>query len=121
MTTSIIENSTVVLLARVLDSAGEPITPTSIASIAVRIFDADAGDEVTPAPSVEVADAVHETLQQGDARWTVDGTGFNVEVVLAGANFPNAATYQVELRFTPVTGPAFYAVFQLQATPLFSE
>src|SRR4051812_34312296 len=93
---TIIANSTVVLLARVLRTEdGEPITQADVDTIDISILvNQNAGDTEVGAPLAEVAVTIFDTLQQ-DARWEengkpVDREGYNVAIPIAGDYFPDA-------------------------------
>lgn len=116
----ILEGSAVVLLARVLDAAGELLTQALTQSIALTVTDCDTGSKVNAAPAaLAKADVVHDELQT-DARWSIDSTGYNFAAVLDGAAcFPDGGTtYRAEVMITPTSGPAFYLVYELTTEDL---
>lgn len=115
----IIENSAVVLMARVIDIAGDPMQIADITSLVIKVFDSE-GTQVSTA-TLTVADVISDTLVTGDPRWTADEIGYNFAHAMAGSNWPEAGKYFVELKVTPVTGFAFYVLWELQAVNIFSE
>lgn len=115
----IIENSAVTLLAQIVDAEGDFIQRADVAAIGCKVFD-DSG-ELVASPTINVADAIHDTLQT-DRRWGIDDTGYNLAAGLSGSNFPTGnTTYRVEIKITPVDGDAFYLVFDLRAVNIYSE
>lgn len=120
MTTVVIENSSVTLLARVFDAHGDLITQADIASISLKVYNADSGDEVVPAPEVVVAEVVFDEIQK-DARWSVDDIGYNLAIPLGGAAFPTQGNYQIEAKITPTDGLSFYVYWEVTAQNIFSE
>ena len=94
-----IEDTPVVLLARVFTSLGNPIQQTDIASIQVKSYDITSASPDTAIlnETVEVASAVYDELQH-DSRWVEDAMGYNLAVTLDGAAIPQGSrVYGVEV------------------------
>lgn len=115
----IIEKSSVILLARVLATDGTPMQQASVSSIACRVFDVQQNTQ-SGNPTLTVAGTIFNSLQT-DAKWTADSTGYNVAVPLDGTNFPAGNTvYRVEVKITPVGATAFYLLWDVQSTLIYS-
>ena len=119
LTGKVIENSAAVLLARVTDVTGDPVTQADVARLTCKVFDADT-ETMTGNPTLDVADVVFNTLQK-DARWTADKVGYNVAVPLSGDHWPTQGAYTVEVKVTPTAGDPFYLIWHLQAENVLSE
>lgn len=119
----IIENSAVIILARVRKADGEYLTRAATSSLTCKVFDLDGEtpDTAVATPSLVIADTIFDTLQI-DSRWAKDGTGFNFSAGLAGTCFPSGGhTYQVEVKVTTTEGDPFYIVAQLGTENIRSE
>lgn len=115
----VMQGSAAVLLARVLGPNGLPIVQADVSTIAVKVWDSGAATQVGATLNPAPIDVVYNALQL-DARWSADGTGYNVALTLAGAYWPDTGRYQVEALFTPASGNPFYVIFDLQSLPVFS-
>jgi len=122
---TVFKNSSVVLLSRIVDEDGLPITQSAISSISYSIYQVDESDPDSLSPvaghsgvPVAVANTVFDTLQQDDL-WDVDNEGFNFRHVLnvsAYQAFPIAGVhYQVRFQLTPTAGQIIVARFKLKA------
>jgi hypothetical protein len=116
----VIENSAVVLLARIAGADGSDVAQSDITSATLKVYDSKAGTQVGSTVTLTVADVVFNTLQL-DSRWPDETTGYNFAYELAGTFFPDDKLYQVEIKFVPVAGEPFYLVWQLTAVNIFSE
>jgi hypothetical protein len=121
----IIENSAVVLLARVRDSMGTLIDPDEISTIVAKVWDRLTSTLVAT-NTLSANDCVYAELQEGDVRWTQDDEGYNVEIKLDGSNFPEGdRTYRVEVKIDPAdeygAGEAFYLLWDLYSVAVLSE
>lgn len=115
----VIENSEFVLRNRVSTTTGSYITQAAISSIRVKVFDLSTTDQVGVDYNPLVSAVVYDTLQP---TWSEDKTGFNLAIPMAGSYVPNGAVeYQVEIKFTPVSGNTFYIIWRLQCENIFSE
>ena len=118
------KNGSAVLLARIVDSAGEAITQAGVDEIEYSVFELDpcrpdvlavvAGhDGVT----LDVGDVVFDTLQTGGL-WTVDEVGYNFrhEIdVSADEAFPKAGVqYQVRYEIRPTAGQKTIVRFRIR-------
>lgn len=122
---SVFKEGSAILLARVVDGDGTPITSSGIAAIHYTVSEADLGEPnaLTPvsghqdaalAPQAVIYDSLQDSLL-----WTEDTTGFNfkheVDVGAAEA-FPIAgAAYQVRYEVTPLVGQKLIFRFVLRA------
>lgn len=114
------EDASLTIMARVRGLAGAYITQASLSSIACKVYDLQSGSLVT-SPTVTVASAVFDTLQDGDddPRWTLDSTGFNFRHTVPAAGFPDGnKKYRVEYSFVPASGDAFPLVVEVFARAL---
>jgi hypothetical protein len=117
----VIENSAAVMLARVSGQSGGNVVQADISSINVKVFDLDNATQISTTITPTVSSVVYNTLQT-DARWTVDATGYNVAIALAGSYFPEGnRPYSIEAKFTPASGSAFYVVWQVESIDILSE
>jgi len=118
------KNGSAVLMARIVDSAGDYVQQSGIASIKYTVYELDpcrpdslaavAGHD---AQSLNVADVVFNSLQTGGL-WTVDAVGYNFrhEIdVSQNEAFPKAGVqYQVRYEMTPTAGQKTIVRFQLR-------
>jgi hypothetical protein len=118
------KNGSAVLMARIVDAAGENVQQAGIAAIEYSVFELDPArpDNLTvvaghDGASLVVANVIFNSLQTGGL-WTVDEVGYNFrhEIdVAASAAFPKAgAQYQVRYELTPTTGQRSIVRFQLR-------
>ena len=120
---SVIEDSSVSLMFRVLGADAANITQASLSSITYAVYDLDA---TTPTSSVTtgtltISDVVFDALQT-DARWTVDDLGYNFRDDIAATVFSvGGHTYQVEHKFTATGGEIWHLVSRVQASPILTS
>jgi hypothetical protein len=125
-----IENSAVILLARVLGANGVPIVQSDITSILLRVFDQDLGTLVTPTGggggytgTTLVVSAVVINAPAADVRWTYADPP-NVVIPLDGSFVPDGnKNYQIEVKFTPAAGHGdpFYVLYVLRTQNVIGE
>lgn len=118
------KNGSAVLMARIIDAAGDHVQQAGITAIVYSIYELDPcrPDALTPVAGHEgvalaVEDVIYNTLQTGGL-WTVDATGYNfrheIDVSQSEA-FPKAGVqYQVRYELTPVAGQKTIVRFQLR-------
>jgi hypothetical protein len=118
------KNGTAVLMARLVDSAGQNVQQSGVASIGYSIYELDPcrPDNLLPVSghddvSLTVSDVIFDALQTGGL-WTVDAIGYNfrheIDVGTSEA-FPKAGVqYQVRYELTPTTGQRTIVRFQLR-------
>jgi hypothetical protein len=117
------KNGSATLLARIVGAAGAAIVQADISSIqySVYLLDDENADSRTPVAghadvALTVAGVVFNSLQI-DARWTVDGAGYNFRHALdvsAHAAFAVAGRrYLVEYRLTPTAGQVIIVRFRI--------
>ena len=117
---SVLEDSTVSLMFRVLGDDAQAITQATIASVTFAAFDLDA---TTPTSAVStatltVSDVVFDTYQTDD-RWHADSVGYNFRHDIASSVFVTGGhTYQVEYKFTADGGEIFPLLARVQAAPI---
>lgn len=134
----IVAGSGATLMARLCGQSGQYVTAESIASIAWQASNLTTG-QVAGSGTLTPASVLFDALQQNDPRWTVDsaqqpgsdGTfGYNFLATLPASTFASSplgvaltpgpvSRYQIDVLFTPVSGEAFYAVFQATAIPVY--
>lgn len=118
------KNGSAVLMARIVNSAGQNVQQTGVAAIKYSVFELDPcrPDELTVVSghddvSLTVGSVIYDTLQT-DGLWTVDEEGYNfrheLDVSQAEA-FPKAgAQYQVRYELTPTSGQRTIVRFRLR-------
>jgi hypothetical protein len=117
----VIENSPAVLLRRVTGVAGTILTSEDIDAISVKVWNSDYSTLVTTL-TPDKADVVYDDLQTTDtSRWTLDSVGYNWALTMPGTAWPAAGTYAVEVKVTPTAGDAFYLLWRVEATNIYSE
>jgi hypothetical protein len=119
----IIAGSGCTLLARVLDSSGQPLQVSEVAAITVNVFDMTTAIQTTAiqysatalSPLAPQVSSVLTTLTTGPM-WTADAVGYNFNLTLPGTAFPNGATsYQVVVAITPIVGGTVMMLWELAA------
>ncbi len=97
---SIIENSPVILMARIADALGIPVTAADVDSLTIKVFNQATGTQISTTIEPTVSDVIFDTLQE-DNRW-LDEDGYNFAYEVDGSYFPDGNTkYQVEVKVTP--------------------
>lgn len=118
-----------VLLARIVNWNAVPITRGEIGAVDYSVFEIDENDPSVRLPvagqqsvalnSGELDNAIFDSLQTGDVRWTVDEKGYNFRFQPDGSTaalFPTAGSlYLAEFRFTPLSGQMFPARWRVRA------
>jgi hypothetical protein len=108
-----IEDSGIVLMARVQNISGTNITQGSVSGITYSVFDLVDGTAVVSGSSLTVSTVVFDTLQT-PAIWTTDTTGYNFRHDAPATALPNGErTYRFEYKFTPTSGEVFWALFDI--------
>lgn len=122
---TVFKNGGAILLARVVDGAGDPITTSDVVSLSYSVLELDDCDPNSTtavsghdSESLSVGSVVFDTLQT-DSLWTVDATGYNfrheIDVATDEA-FPKAGvSYQARYVLTPVSGQKMVFRFHLRA------
>lgn len=110
------QDSAVTVLARIANLDGTAAQVSDIATITANIVDMNLQSS-TGTPTVSVASTISDTLNTGES-WSFDDVGFNFAFEIAGTNFPNASTYQIEITVTPVDGDPFVIVWVFEAQAL---
>jgi len=105
------KNGSAVLLARVVDGAGDVIQQSDVDDIQYSVFELDpcrpdtltvvAGHEGV---SLDVSDVIFDTLQTGGL-WTVDAVGYNFRHEMTSA------------RMRPSPGPVQFTRFVMRSCP----
>lgn len=112
LTATIWPNTALVILARVLGTAGTPINQASISSISFKSY-LDGTEVYSTSPVVSTT--IFNSLQTGDDRWDQDNTGYNLALTVSGSAFPLAnKRYTWELILTPASGSRIVIVGQTQ-------
>jgi hypothetical protein len=118
------KNGSAVLMARIVDSAGDEVQQAGVTAIKYSIYELDQcrPDNLTVVTghdgvSISVSNVVYDTLQTGGL-WTLDEVGYNFrhEINVSSAEaFPKAgAQYQVRYELTPTAGQRTIVRFQLR-------
>jgi hypothetical protein len=125
---SVIENSAALLLARVIGADGDPIQQADVSALKLKVFDPD-GVLITPTgggggytgTTLLPADVILDTPGTNEVLWPYDD-GYNFIAQLDGSYWPEGGkTYQAEVKVTPVSGDAYYLLFALTTTNIYSE
>lgn len=115
-----VENSGLVLLARVRNSGGDYIQQSDLSSINCAVYDAISGNELAT-PSVDISSSVYDTLQT-DARWEEDDVGYNFAHTLPASALSSGSTrYRIEYKFQPSSGEQYYVVYDVTATEVMGD
>jgi hypothetical protein len=120
---TVFKNSSVTLLARIVDENGANIQLANIAAAEYTAYllddqDADARIAVIGHAGVSLtpANVLHDSLQT-DAVWTVDTTGYNFRHTLDVSSHPvftvAGRRYLIEYRLTPNAGQILLIRFRL--------
>lgn len=114
------EDQSVVLMARVYNTAGDLIQQSGLSSIAYEVWNM----HTPPVPvstasgTLTISSVVYNTLQT-DAEWTKDSTGFNFRGTIPASCFTTPdRTYRIEIEFTPTSGDPFFAVYEIYVAPI---
>lgn len=120
-TGQVIENSAAVLLRRIRNQLGDPFVPADFSAVTWKVYDITdpADEELVDSGTFTIADVVLPALDTGYLAF--DEEGYNVIIQAPGAWWPEAGDYRVEVKFTPVTGDAFYQLWEVEATNIYSE
>lgn len=129
ITSVVTANAGIVLMARVLGVAGQPVTPGSIATIAWQATDLLAGT-IAGSGTFTVASSIFANLVTNDPRWTADAIGYNFLGLIPAGTLPAASPggalqqatprpYQIDVKFTGADGSIGYAVYQCMALPVY--
>ena len=120
---SLLEDSSVSLMFRVLGDDAQAITQATIASVTFAAYDLDATTPTSAGSTatLTVADVVFDTYQTDD-RWHADATGYNFRHDIAASVFVTGGhTYQVEYKFTADGGEVFHILGRVQAAPIMTS
>lgn len=116
------EGAGLTLLARVYDNTATAILQAGLSAIVYSVIDTTTGTAVTghDGASLTISSVVYDTLQTG-AIWTKDSTGYNFRTTLAATALPDAGRiYRIEVKFTPTSGPVFFAVWDVTSVGLYT-
>ncbi len=122
---TVYKNGTALLLARIVDSAGQAIQQTGVSTIQYSVYELDPcqPDSLTVVAghdgvTLTVGDVIFDALQTGGL-WTVDSVGYNFRYevdVSQNEAFPAAgAQYQVRFELMPTSGQKTILRFLLRA------
>ena len=115
------EGTSPTLMARVLNSSGNPISQAGTTSVAYSIFDTSRASKVIGSGTRTVGAVIYDTYQDDDA-WSVDSIGYNFRDTPAASNFPiGGRTYRVEYKITPSSGDPYYVVFEVTTRKIYTE
>lgn len=124
------QNSSALLLARVVNFAGELVVQADFGTIAYTVFDTTDGSAVTGhnGEALTVADVIFDELQTDDVLWPpeeLDSLGFNFMhelVVSSNQPFPSAnRLYRIEVTLTPAAGsPIPRLLYEVLPTKVYS-
>lgn len=119
---SVFEDTTFVLLGRILGLDGAAIQQIDVSAIAYQIFDLHVSATVADTTgTLVIADTIFDTLQT-DAQWDVDSTGYNFRwQVLSNALTAPGHTYRIEVKFTAGTNEDFWAIWTLNTLSVYSS
>lgn len=107
---SVIEDSGLRWMARVLGNAGGPIVQADVTSIAYSVYNKADLTLATVTGTLNASDVIFDTLQT-DSRWGKDSTGYNFAWNVPASVFAlGNVTYRIEIKITPTSGEAFHLV-----------
>jgi hypothetical protein len=114
---TIAEQQDAVLCARVYANDNTIVVQADVLQVLVRVYDVS-GTEVY-GKEEDPADVIYNTLQT-DARWTEDGTGYNLRVTIPGRGvfLSGGANYGTEIILEMADGDAIAIRGTLRITPL---
>jgi hypothetical protein len=125
------------LAARILGNLGAPIVQADIASISYTVMDLTTATQIASG-TFTVANVVYNSLQQTDARWSVDSQyspnpidrswGYNFAATVPAADFASlfdtdfmdtvrSHRVQITVTFVPVVGEQFRQAWQFNPIP----
>jgi len=108
----VLSESSVVLMARIVDYAGSRCTQAALSAIEYTAYAEDEEGTLTAVTghtgvALVVASTIYDTLQTTAALWTADTTGFNFKAIPDVSVYPlfvSGKTYVVKVKATPVSG-----------------
>ena len=123
-----IANASAILMARIVDSAGESVRQVDIVAIQYSIYEVDQdwpGEMMVmnghEAVSLDVAEVISDSLET-DAGWTADRTGYNfrheIDFNPCDLLLKADAKYQICYELTPRVGGKTIVRFQLRINEL---
>lgn len=119
---SVIEDSPLVIMDRVVGISGAAITQATLTGIAFRAFEYASQEEaesdteqteVGTSETLTVSSVIFDTLQTA-APWdsSKEATGYNFRTTIPAARFPNGGKWvAIEVTFDPVSGEDFCDVW----------
>lgn len=114
-------NSSIILMARLITSAGEYITQSDIDSITLTAYDLEDPYPSTYSATLSIANTIFDTLQTNSLLWDGDETGFNFKYVLPGSVLENSnTTYQIEITISPTNGEDFVIIYRIETGESFT-
>lgn len=120
---NVLARQPIVLLARLVSTAGALLEASDVAALTYRVFvlSSDAAEPtVTAAGEIDPASAISDVLQL-DGRWTRDKVGYNFAWTAAAAAMPEGdRTYRFEIQVVPFVGEPWVAAFEARATPIYT-
>lgn len=121
----VFKNSSAILLARVVNAQGLPLTISQVASAKYTVFQLDEADIASETPVTGHVDralapsAILFDAPQVDSLWTADSTGYNFKHALdvtAQPAFPIAGLhYRCRYELTPISGQIIVVRFKMLA------
>lgn len=98
VTVTVMEDSSVVILGRILATDREPMQQADISAITLKVVDYTTGTE-THTATLAGASVIFDALQT-DSRWTRDALGYNFRYTVPHTAFPSGErTYRIEAKF----------------------
>jgi hypothetical protein len=117
----VIENTSVVCLARVRASSGSYLTQATTTSLTVKVFNLNDRSQSGATQTPSKTSCVFDTLQT-DARWSEDSTGYNLAVPITADYLTDGnIVYQVECKLVTTDSMPFYILWQVQTKDILSE
>lgn len=120
VTQTLIGRSGATHMARILGSAGTPITQATLSAIAAQVKDLDYGSVSYGPTALTISTTVFDSLVQNDPRWTLDAKGYNflwtapaLALSIAGQRA------RADVKFTPVSGEVFVVPFEYNLVPVY--
>jgi len=120
LATTINEQSPVILLSRIVDASGNPVTQSEVSDLTCSVWDTTANTET--GITLDVSTCISDNLIAADPRWTADTIGYNLILEIDGSYFPSGGhIYRVELNVLPSAGNPYSLVWEFIAQTIYSS
>lgn len=125
VTQTVFEDSSLILFGRGKSPGGSYFQQSDFSSIKLKVFDSeDPSQPIVSEVTLTIANAIFNSLQTSDARWTADATGYNFRYIVPASLLPaGGKKYRFEFKFTPAdsTYDPFRAVYEIPTLGLYGS